>query len=189
MKNFESKIAEIEAQFTSQDADMRRELRGTQEALQAAEDRVQALKVRYQSELIKGGQDATKLRVELTVAQDSAALLDEMADQLRQDLNRGELIEARLRKHSAIVDAVHEQGNAAIAQAIQAAEQARDAYKEALAEMIRVQHGVCSVARKSCFEVAQTGRPDTARPVAARYAASDFEIPAPSESASAMPLL
>lgn len=188
MKAFEDRIEEIEAAFADQDTELRQELHGTSEALAAAEDRVEALKVRYQSELIKGGQDATRLKVELTVAEDTVRLLAEMAEQLRADLNSGELVEARLRRHEAVVAAVHEQGNAAIAAAIQAAEQARDNYRAALAEMIRVQHAVADTGRKSVFLTSQTGRPCNA-PTVARYNASEFAIEEPSQSASAAPML
>lgn len=188
MKNFESKIAEIEAVFQTQDADMRTELRGTQEALQAAEGRLEALETSYKAALIKNSPDATKLRVEVEVARDSAALLTEMVDQLRADLNTGEAIEARLRRHSAIVAAVEGEGNAAIAQAISACEAARDMYKSALENMVKTQHAVADTGRRSVFLTSQTGRPCNA-PTVLRYSSSEFEVEEPAQSASAAPIL
>lgn len=188
MKNFESKITEIEAAFQTQDADMRTELRGTQEALQAAEGRLEALETSYKAALIKNSPDATKLRVEVEVSRDTVKLLQEMADQLQQELNRGELVEARLRRHAAICSAVETEGNEAVRQAISACETAREQYKQALETMVKTQHKVADVGRKSVFLTSQTGRPCNA-PTVLRYQASEYLIEEPAQSASAAPIL
>ena len=188
MKNFTDKIAEIESAFTAQDEKLRTELRGTTEALQAARERARALQTKYQVEVLKGGETATRLKIELEVAKDSVALLEEMASQLEQDLNSGELVDAQVRRHEAVCEAVENQGNVAIAQAVQAAQVARDNYKAALAEMVHVQHAVAQVGRKSYTRTAKLGRPvDT--PVLVRYSASEFPIEEPAESASAVSFL
>ena len=188
MNTFESRISEIEQSYTALDDTIRQELRGTQEALQAAQERVRGLETRYQVEVLKGGETATRLKIELEVARDAVGLLTEMASQLEAELQTGELVEAQMRRHEAVCEAVENQGNVAIAQAIQAAEQARDAYRQALDAMVETQHRVAATARKSYTRTAKLGRPlDT--PVLVRYSASEFPIPEPAESASAASFL
>lgn len=188
MKNFTDKIAEIESAFTAQDESIRAELRGTEEALQAAQERAKGLETAYKVALLKNAPEATRLRVEVSVAQDSVALLEEMAAQLKQDLNAGEIVEAQLRRHSAIVAAVEGEGNHAIAQAVQAAQEARDSYRQALQSMVETQRKVAEAGRRSYSKTARLGRPVGAATVA-RYDADQFEIKAPAESASAASFL
>jgi DNA repair exonuclease SbcCD ATPase subunit len=187
MQNFQKRIEEIEAAFQTTDEKLRGELRGTEQALADARARAEALETRYKAMLLKG-EDATKLRVELTVAQDSVALLTEMAAQIRQDLEAGEIVEAQVRKHAAVCGACEAEGNHAISQAIAGAEAARDAYKSALETLVTTQHRVADVGRRSVFTTSKTGR-SCSPPTVARYQASEFEIETPSPSASAAPML
>ena len=188
MENFQKRIEEIEAQFNDTDDKIRAELRGTQEALATAQERAKGLETSYRVALTKGSADATKLRVELTVAQDSVALLQEMAAQLEAELQTGELVEAQMRRHAAICAAVEGEGNHAIHEAVQAAQEAREQYKAALETLVQVQHRVALVGRQSYVKTAKTGRP-VETPVLVRYSASEFPIPEPAESASAASFL
>lgn len=188
MKEFLERIDAIESVFQATDEDLRRELKATQEALATAQDRVKTLGTRYKVELARGSQDAVKYKVELEVAKDSSALVEEMVRQLEADLESGELQDAMIRKHGAVCVAVRDEGNSAITAAIQTAEQARGAYKAALENLVATQHRVAQVGRQSYVRTAKLGRPVDAVQVV-RYTADDFEIPAPAESASATPLL
>ena len=188
MNTFEDRIKEIEAQFNDTDDKIRAELRGTEEALATAQERVRGLDTAYKVALLKNAPEATRLRVEVSVAQDSVALLTEMAAQLEADLDAGEIVEAQLRRHSAIVAAVEAEGAHAIHEAVLAAESARDIYRRALEAMVATQHKVAQVGRQSLVKASKLGRPVDAAQVA-RYTADDFEIQAPAESASARTFL
>lgn len=188
MKNFQKRIDEIEVQFTNTDEKIRTELKATEQALATAQERVRTLETKYKVELAKGGQDAVRLKVEVEVAKDSVALLEEMVGQLEAELNAGEIVEAQMRRHEAICAAVEAEGAHAIHEALVVAQEARDAYRAALETLVQVQHSVADVGRRSYTRTAKLGRPlDT--PQVARYTASDFEIPAPVESASAVSFL
>lgn len=188
MKNFLSKIEEIEQTFTTQDTKLREELKATEQALADARERVQSLETRYKATLLKGDEASSKYRVELTVGQDTVRLLEEMAAQLRQELENGELQDALLRKHSAIVAAVEAEGNDAVHKALQAAQEARDSYRAALETLVTTQHSVADVGRRSYSRTSKLGRPLDAAQVA-RYTASEFMIEQPAESASAVSFL
>ena len=189
MENFLNRISEIESQFASQGSELRAELRQAESDLAQAQERAEAAQTRYRAALMRGSDDeAAKLRAELAVAKDRVALLEEAVDQRLADVNSGEAVEAALRKHNAVISAIETEGAHAISQALEAAEAARDIYKAALDELVRIQHHVAGVGKKSHFDAARHGRPLGTANVA-RYDSSEFAIPEPPGSQSARPLL
>lgn len=188
MKNFLKKIEEIESTFKTLDSEIRAELLGAEQALADAQTRLTSLETRYQVELVKGGQDASRLKIELEVARDRASLIEAKAGQLRQELEAGEIVDAQLQRHAAVCAAVEGEGNAAIAQAVQAAERARDAYQQAVQGLVRIQHAVAEIGRRSYSVTAKLGKPLTT-PTVARYVASEFTVAEPEESHSTTPFM
>ena len=189
MNAFMQRISEIESQFASQGSELRAELRQAESDLAQAQERAEAAQTRYRAALMRGSdEEAAKLRAELAVAKDRVALLEEAVDQRLADVNSGEAVEAALRKHNAVIGAIEAEGSHAINVALEAAVAARDAYKTALGELVRVQHHVAGVGKKSHFDAARHGRPLDVATVA-RYSSSEFAIPEPPESQSARPLL
>ena len=188
MENFLNRISEIESQFTALDSELRAELRATEAALESARERAEGLRTRYRVEALKGSQDALKLKVELGVAEDAVELIQAKAATIQADLNSGELQEAMMRRHAAIVSACECEGNAAIGAALEAAVAARDAYRAALQAKVATQHKVAATARRSYAKASGLGR-QLAVPQLVRYSSSEFPIPEPAESQSAASML